>query len=460
MDMVMTEHMKIYAATGALGMGFLDSSLERAVDWSPHMIGCDAGSTDSGPTHLGASLPKMSDAAIRRDLARLLTARDKLGVPLIIGSCGTSGTDEGVDWMRRITEELARELDISFRLTMIYTEQKPERLEKAWNEGNIHALPGAPEISAETFRECSHVVAMAGAEVFQKALEDGADVILAGRASDTAIYAALPLMRGYSAGPVWHCAKTIECGAVCSTKMRADGMMGFIDNDGFIIEPAALDAAATPLGIASHTLYENADPFLIVEPSGVLNTRDATYKPLGNRSTRVEGMSFEPKPYTIKLEGAVPTGYQTVAVGGVRDPLIIKQMERWQSEMMAQFAERALELFGLTLGEDLHIEIKNYGQNAVMGSDEVVTAEPHEVGLLFIVTAPTQKMANDITRFVVHLASHWPIPEWDGFISGIAFPFSPPEIDRGQTYRFALNHVIVPENPLELFRFETVEVRA
>ncbi|MGI9571280.1 MAG: acyclic terpene utilization AtuA family protein [Desulfobulbia bacterium] len=454
------DQIRIYAATGALGMGFLDSSLERATDWSPHMIGCDAGSTDSGPTHLGASKPKMSEAAIRRDLSRLLKARDRLKIPLIIGSCGTSGTDIGVNWMRRITEELAIELELSFRMTMIYTEQKPEKMERAWNEGKIHALPGAPIISAETFRECSHIVAMAGAEVYQKALQDGADVILAGRSSDTAIYAALPLIHGFPPGPVWHCAKTIECGAVCSTKMRADGMMGYIDHDGFIIEPAALDAAATPLGIASHTLYENADPFLITEPSGVLDTSDATYKPYGNRSTRVEGMKFEHRPYTIKLEGAIKTGYQSVAIGGVRDPLIIKQMNHWQTEMMEQFADRASELFDLSLGDDLHIEIKNYGQNAVMGSQETNSVDAHEVGLLFVVTAPTQKLANDVARFVVHLASHWPIPEWDGFISGIAFPFSPPEIDRGPAYRFALNHVIVPKDPFELFGFETVEVGA
>ena len=37
---------------------------------------------------------------------------------------------------------------------------------------------------------------MMGPEPFQKALEDGADVVIAGRASDAAIYAAIPLMQG------------------------------------------------------------------------------------------------------------------------------------------------------------------------------------------------------------------------------------------------------------------------
>ena len=78
---------------------------------------------------------------------------------------------------------------------------------------------------------------------------------------------------------------------------------------------------------------------------------------------------------------------------------------------------------------------------------------PHEIGLLFTITAPDQTLANDVARLVTHAASHWSIPKWKGFISGIAFPFSPPEIDRGLSYRFTLNHVLIPETPLSAFSF-------
>ena len=79
---------------------------------------------------------------------------------------------------------------------------------------------------------------------------------------------------------------------------------------------------------------------------------------------------------------------------------------------------------------------------------------PHELGLFFTVTAQEQTLANDVARFVTHAASHRPISEWDGSISGIAFPFSLLEIDRGPVYRFTLNHVLIPESPLSAFRFE------
>ena len=41
----------LISPTGALGMGFLDQSLERGISLKPDVIACDAGSTDSGWEH-------------------------------------------------------------------------------------------------------------------------------------------------------------------------------------------------------------------------------------------------------------------------------------------------------------------------------------------------------------------------------------------------------------------------
>ncbi|WP_328826449.1 hypothetical protein OHT77_03440 [Streptomyces sp. NBC_00252] len=40
----------------------------------------------------------------------------------------------------------------------------------------------------------------------------------------------------------------------------------------------------------------------------------------------------------------------------------------------------------------------------------------------------------------------------DGLVSTLAYPYSPPEIDRGALYRFTLNHVATGVTPTELFR--------
>jgi hypothetical protein len=136
---------------------------------------------------------------------------------------------------------------------------------------------------------------MMGHEPIVHLLEKQCDVILCGRASVTALFSALPLMRGFLQGPAWHCAKTIECGSICSSNTRADRVFAEIDNKVFSEEPLALDASCTPLSLASHTLYENADPFLICEPSGTLDTKKADYHAVSERKTRLEGSVFRPE---------------------------------------------------------------------------------------------------------------------------------------------------------------------
>ena len=99
------------------------------------------------------------------------------------------------------------------------------------------------------------------------------------------------------------------------------------------------------------------------------------------------------------------------------------------------------------------------GKNATMGSMEPVHTIGHEVGLLFQVTADTQELATAIMKSVSHIAVHFPIPEWSGLITSIAFPYSPAEIQRGATYRFNMNHVVIPATPLEMFPIEYSDVR-
>ena len=68
------DEVRALAATGVLGSGYLASTLERAMSWNPHFIGCDAGSTDSGPSSLGAGKCSFSKAAVKRDLRLALLA--------------------------------------------------------------------------------------------------------------------------------------------------------------------------------------------------------------------------------------------------------------------------------------------------------------------------------------------------------------------------------------------------
>ena len=70
---------------------------------------------------------------------------------------------------------------------------------------------------------------MMGVEPIQEALKAGAQIVVAGRSSDTSIFAALPLLEGHEPAVVWHMAKILECGAAAVAQRAApDCMMAVV----------------------------------------------------------------------------------------------------------------------------------------------------------------------------------------------------------------------------------------
>lgn len=449
--------LRILAPTGALGAGFDADAFRRGVEARPHVIACDAGSTDSGPAALGSGTPKLSHQAVTRDLRLLLKARDELGVPLIIGSCGTSGRDVGVDRVAAMARAVAAQEGLHFKLGLIYSDQPADRLQDLYDAGRIRALPNAPAIDRDLFAR-SHTVAMMGVEPIQHALLEGCDVVLAGRASDTALFAALPHLHGADPGLTWHMAKTVECGAACATPPSANGLLVHLREDHFDVTTLADGSRLTPRSVAAHTLYENADPFHVLEPSGTLDTTDATYEAVDDRTVRVRGAAYLPADgYTNKLEGAELVGYQSVIIGGVRDRVVIDALPELLPFARQYFDAKILDVFaGAVDPADVDIDYRLYGAGAVLDGTEPDQLLPRELGVLITVTAPDQATAHAVSTFVAHASSHLPIPGYDGLVSTLAYPYSPPETDRGPLYRFTLNHVATGVTPTELFR-TTVE---
>ena len=176
---------------------------------------------------------------------------------------------------------------------------------------------------------------------------------------------------------------------------------------------------------------------------------------------RVYGSEFRAADRTtIKLEGAELAGYQAMIIGGVREPYIIRQLDSWLAAMQEKFAVRVQEMFGGRLGgDDYDIHVRVYGRDGVMGKLEPKAHEVgHEIGLLFTITTQEAAATDAIAKTFAHFALHYPIPEWRGLISGIAFPMAPSHVNRGPVYRFNLNHIVVPDSPTEMFRTEFLEV--
>jgi ribosome modulation factor len=457
----MTE-VRVLSASGQIGSGFLESSFARGLSLEPHVIACDGGSTDAGPAHLGTGEPHFSREGTKRDLKLMLQGGVRLGVPVIVGSCGFGGGDDGVAWMRDIALEIAREDGLHFRLALVRSEQDKGYLKRRLREERVLPLKPAPPISEEIIDRSAHILGMMGHEPIAAALEEGADVVLAGRASDTSLFATVPLMKHAGTGPAWHAAKILECGTASTViRKRPDSIMAWVRDDHFDVEPMDPESRCSPQSVASHTLYENADPFLITEPGGTIDCGGCTYEALSDRAVRVRGSRFRKADRTtIKLEGAELVGYQSIIIGGVREPFILRQLDSWLDAMRQRFADRVQELFGGRLGpDDYSIHARVYGRDGVMGKLEPLADRiGHEVGILFTVTSQEPEATQAIAKTFAHFALHYPIPEWQGLISGLAFPMTPADLYKGPVYRFNLNHVVVPNDPTEMFRTEFLEV--
>ena len=329
-------------------------------------------------------------------------------------------------------------------------------------ERKIKALKPELPISEAVIARSEHIVAMMGAEPYMQALADGADVILAGRSSDPAIFAAFCMYNGYDPGLAWHAGKILECGTAATVfRKRPDCIMAYLRKDHFIVEPLAPDARCSPQSIAAHSFYENYDPFYIQESSGLLDISQATYQAVSDRAVKVAGSLFIPQtPPTLKLEGAEFAGYQSVLIGSIRDPVIIRQIDSWMARLKEKAAERIAELYP---SADIQKEITTfyhvYGKDGTMGALEPVSKTlSHELCLMVEVTAGSQEIATTIASSIRHIALHLPVPEWSGIITGFATPFSPPYIERGAIYRFNLNHVLEVEDPMEAFQLEMTSV--
>ncbi len=444
---------------GSLGAGVRAEEIRYGLARGADVIASDAGSTDSGAAYLAQGVSKNNRAAVKRDLQILMAAQAERGIPLLVGSCGQAGGDAGVQWTRDIAIEVARELGIRPRIAVLYSEQDKAVLKRKRAEGRIQELSIVGPITDAMIDECEHIVAAMGPEPYIAALEAGADIVLGGRTTDTAVLAALPLLRGAPAGLAWHAGKTGECGGQCTDSPTAGaGVLITIGTEHFDVESLNPTNTCSPRSVSAHMLYENSDPFLLVEPGGVLDVTAARYAQLDPRTVRVTGSVWQPRPYTMKLEGAAAGPFQTVMLVGIEEPDVLANLDEFHDNFLAALNARVANTIGAAAG-DYDISLRIYGWNAVSGTRPPAgTPAPREVGIMFVATAATQEMATQIAKACNPWFFHFPL-RMGTELPSYGFPFSPAEMERGRVYEFRLNHVVEVDHPLELVRTEWVDLQ-
>jgi hypothetical protein len=467
LDQVQTEEdnvadigeINMVAMTGCLGYGFTEQAFQRALDSGMDFIGCDAGSMDPGPYYLGEGIPFVSREASKRDLSIMLEGAIARGIPLLIGTSGGGGGKPHLAFTRQLVEEIAAEKGLHFKMALIHAELGQDYLLEKVRAGKVRPLGPIDDLTEKGVRETHRVVAMMGVEPYHEALKAGAQVILAGRSSDAAIYAAIPTMRGADPGLAWHLGKIIECaGAVVEPKIGQDCVIGRLHKSDFVVEPGHPDKCCPRIRIAAHTLYENPSPYHLVEPSGTLDTTGSTYEQIDPRSVKVAGSKMHKADvYTVKLEGVKRLGFRSMFIAGIRDPGLISQMDTYIATNTAKVAEEAA---GMGIADsDYTLTYRVYGRNAVMGSLEPVKeTQAHEVGLLVDCIAKDEDISRAILAKARYCCLHNDFPGRMCISGNLAFPFSPSDVSVGWVYSFHIWHVMELEDPLEPFPMELVEV--
>ena len=447
---------KILIPSGALGLGYDRNALMRGIEHKPDLIAIDGGSTDSGPHYLGTGTSKYSRSSIKSEWRELMQARAMANVPLVIGTAGTCGADDAVDWLLDITNEIATETGQDVTVAVLKSGQPADRVMRALDQGRITPLEPVIDVDHNLLQSCTNIVALAGAEQIQAALNTGADIVIAGRTTDTATIAALPLARGCHAGGAWHGAKIGECGALATTNPSSGTIMITFDADGFTVEPMGQNARATPYTVSAHMLYENSNPLQLYEPGGHLDVTGATYTALDDRRVRVTGSTWVPSDaYTVKLEGARCGGYQCVSLALIREARYVQNIETWTEAVEENCRQKAQA----RIEGDFTLELRIIGLNATLGAQDVNAQIGTEVGVLGIVTAPTEMVAIEVAKMLNPYLLHMPLTE-DEEMPTFAFPFSPNEMNRGEIYEFCLNHVMELDDPMQAFSLTIEQVRA
>jgi hypothetical protein len=370
-------------------------------------------------------------------LTLVLRAGHANRLPVLVGNAGGAGADVHLEWAREILEEIAREEGLSFHLALAHSEQGKGYLRERVQAGKVRPMPGAPELSVERVDACQRIVAQMGFEPFVEALDHGAEVVLAGRACDSAIFAAYPVRAGFDAGRALHMGKILECGAMSAIPSTGrDCLMAIVGESAFEIVAPNPARQVTPFSVAAHMVYEVEHPFLQGEPTGVLDFAAVAFEATGEGSTRVRGTRFHPheRP-TLRFEGAELVGYRSFVLGGIRDPFLIGQLD----EYMAGCEQQTLEIAGQ---RGVRIEWIVYGRDGVMGALEPERRDlPHEVGLVAEVLGPSQEVAHDVAALLEARLIGYPYKGAKTRTAHVAFPFSPLVNDTGPVFRFSVLHV-------------------
>jgi hypothetical protein len=251
-----------------------------------------------------------------------------------------------------------------------------------------------------------------------ESLQLGADVVVAGRVSDNALYVG-PVMHelGWSYEPpfVNHVAAAVtvghvlECSAACSgglssrfAEMPNMGGVGFPiaqffqDGSAVVSKVAGTGGHVDQFTIKEHLLYEINDPRRYVMPDGVADFTSLALEEMSGDRVRLTGMSGTGRPDTLKLVIGYEDGWIGEGMLFFPWPYAMARAQKAKETLLERFSR-----LGLKADE---IQFDFIGVDMLHGpaAGKVVT-DHNEIGLRVAVRTRTKEEAEKVRRACAHM---------------------------------------------------------
>ncbi|MBL8228466.1 MAG: DUF1446 domain-containing protein [Bryobacterales bacterium] len=269
-----------------------------------------------------------------------------------------------------------------------------------------------------------------GAFPVAEALSTGADVVIAGRCTDTAL-ALAPMIHAYGWKPDQHdllaagtiAGHIVECGAQCTGGNCQVDWPSIPDlaNIGYPIVEAEPDGTfhitkhkgtggrVTPDVIKEQLLYELGDPKNYLTPDCSADFTSIRLKDVGGDRVRVYGIRGGPRPEKLKVSISFEWGFKAIGTLVYSWPNAVEK-----ARVADRIVRERLAQLGLSFDE---IYTEYFGLNACHGPAAQPVADPAEVQLRIGVRGHDRKAVDRFTRELVPLVLSGP-PTATGFGDG------------------------------------------